>query len=204
MLETTIEPSTLGVHSLESYETLIGRDRIQRILKKADKVRDLHVVHVSSTFYGGGVTEILTPLTLIMNTIGIETGWRMIQGTPTFFNITKKLHNALQGNALNLTAEEKSLFEQITFENALRLHVEDCDAIIVHDPQPLALISQFPERVSPWIWQCHVDLSGPNPQTWDYLSKFVEQYQIAVFSLPEYRQQLATEQRFIAPAINPF
>ena len=204
MLERTIEPSTLGAHSLESYETLIGRDRIQRILKKADKIRDLHVVHVSSTFYGGGVTEILTPLTLIMNTMGIETGWRMIQGTPTFFNITKKLHNALQGNALNLTAEEKCLFEQITFENALRLHVEDCDAIIVHDPQPLALISQFPERVSPWIWQCHVDLSGPNPQTWDYLSKFVEQYQIAVFSLPEYRRQLATEQRFIAPAINPF
>jgi trehalose synthase len=159
---------------------------------------------VSSTFYGGGVTEILTPLTLIMNTIGIETGWRMIQGTPTFFNITKKLHNALQGNALNLTAEEKRLFEQITFENALRLHVEDCDAIIVHDPQPLALISQFSERVSPWIWQCHVDLSEPNPQTWEYIRKFVEQYQAVVFSLPEYRQDLATKQRFITPAINPF
>jgi trehalose synthase len=81
MLQRTNEPSS-GVHSLESYEPLIGRERIQRILKKADKIRDLHVVHVSSTFYGGGVTEILTPLTLIMNTLGIETGWRMIQGTP--------------------------------------------------------------------------------------------------------------------------
>jgi trehalose synthase len=116
MLQRTTEPSTLGVHSLESYEPLVGRERIERILRKADKIRDLHIVHVSSTFYGGGVTEILTPLTLIMNTIGIETGWRMIQGTPAFFNITKKLHNALQGNALHLTADETRLFEQITFE----------------------------------------------------------------------------------------
>jgi trehalose synthase len=204
MLGRTIEPSTLGVHSLESYEPLIGRERIERILRKADKIRDLHIVHVSSTFYGGGVTEILTPLTLIMNTIGIETGWRMIQGTPAFFNITKKLHNALQGSAIHLTSEEIRLFEQITFENAIRLHIEDRDVIIVHDPQPLALISQFPERVSPWIWQCHVDLSEPHPQTWDYIRKFVELYHAAVFSLPEYRQQLATQQRFIAPAINPF
>jgi trehalose synthase len=204
MLGRTIEPSSLGVHSLESYEPLIGRERIERILKKADKIRDLHVVHVSSTFYGGGVTEILTPLTLIMNTLGIETGWRMIQGTPAFFNITKKLHNALQGNALHLSADEIRLFEQITFENALRQHLEDRDVIIVHDPQPLALISQFPDRMSPWIWQCHVDLSEPHPQTWDYLRKFVEQYQIAVFSLPDYRQDLATKQHFIAPAINPF
>jgi trehalose synthase len=204
MLGRTIEPSTLGVHSLESYEPLIGRERIERILRKADKIRDLHIVHVSSTFYGGGVTEILTPLTLIMNTVGIETGWRMIQGTPAFFNITKKLHNALQGSAIHLSSEEIRLFEQITFENALRLHVEDRDVIIVHDPQPLALISQFPDRVSPWIWQCHVDLSEPHPQTWDYIRKFVEQYQTAVFSLPEYQQQLATEQCFIAPAINPF
>ena len=204
MLGRTIEPSTLGVHSLESYEPLIGRERIERILKKADTIRDLHVVHVSSTFYGGGVTEILTPLTLLMNTIGIETGWRMIQGTPAFFNITKKLHNALQGSAIHLTSEEIRLFEQITFENAIRLHVEDRDIIIVHDPQPLALISQFPERTSPWIWQCHVDLSEPHPQTWNYIRKFVEQYQTAVFSLPEYRQQLANEQCFIAQAINPF
>jgi trehalose synthase len=122
MLGRTTESSSLGVHSLESYEPLIGRERIERILKKADKIRDLHVVHVSSTFYGGGVTEILTPLTLIMNTLGIETGWRMIQGTPAFFNITKKLHNALQGNALHLSADEIRLFEQITFENALRQH----------------------------------------------------------------------------------
>jgi trehalose synthase len=201
---TTSEPSTLGLHSLENYEPLIGSERVNRILRKAEKIRDLHVIHVSSTFYGGGVTEILTPLTLIMNAHGIETGWRMIQGTPAFFDCTKKLHNTLQGEAIDLNHEEIDIYEQVTIENATRLHIEDCDAVIVHDPQPLALVSQFSERESSWFWQCHVDLSAPHAATWKFLRKFIDQYDAAIFSLPEYRQQLAIDQRFILPAINPF
>jgi len=200
----TIEPSTLGLHSLESYEPLIGPEQLERILCKVQQVRDLHVVHVSSTFYGGGVTELLTPLTLIMNAQGIETGWRMIQGTPAFFSCTKKLHNTLQGEEIDLTPEEIDLYEQVTLENAMRLHIEDCDAVIVHDPQPLPLIAHFPERDAPWLWQCHVDLSSPHASTWTYLRKFIDQYDTAIFSLPEYRRPLAIDQRFVMPAINPF
>jgi trehalose synthase len=177
---------------------------VERILRKTQRVRDLHVVHVSSTFYGGGVTEILTPLTLIMNAQGIETGWRMIQGTPAFFNCTKKFHNTLQGEAVDLTPEEIEIYEAVTLENATRLHIEDCDAVIVHDPQPLALVAHFPERDTPWLWQCHVDLSSPHAGIWAYLRKFIDQYHLAIFSLPEYRQPLAIDQRFIQPAINPF
>ena len=190
-MTTTIEPATLGLHSLESYEPLIGAELVDRILRKMRNVRDLHVIHVSSTFYGGGVTELLTPLTLIMNAHGMETGWRMIQGTPAFFNFTKKLHNTLQGEPVDLTPEEIDLYEQVTLENATRLHIEDCDAVVVHDPQPLALISHFPDRDTPWLWQCHVDLSSPHAGTWTYLRKFIDQYHAAIFSLPEYRQSLA-------------
>jgi trehalose synthase len=201
---TAIEPRTLGLHSLESYEPLIGPECVDRILRKVQNVRDLHVIHVSSTFYGGGVTEILTPFTLIMNAQGIETGWRMIQGTPPFFSFTKKLHNALQGEEIDLTQEEIAVYEQIMLENATRLHIEDCDAVVVHDPQPLGLIAHFPERDTPWLWQCHVDLSSPHAGTWTYLRKFIDQYHTAIFSLPEYRQALPNDQRFIMPAINPF
>ena len=116
----------------------------------------------------------LTPLTLMMNAIGIETGWRMIQGTPAFFNITKKLHNALQGQPIEFSAVEKDIYEQVVFENAVRLHIEDSDAVIIHDPQPLALIEHFPQREIPWFWQCHVDLSDPHPPTWSYLRRFAE------------------------------
>jgi trehalose synthase len=196
--------ATLGLHSVEQYEALIGATAVERILQKANCLRGVNVVHVSSTFYGGGVTEMLTPLTLMMNASGIQTGWRMIQGTPGFFACTKKLHNGLQGEELPLIEQDKAIYEQVTFENALRLDIEDADAVIVHDPQPLPLIGVLPEREAPWIWQCHIDLSAPNRAVWDYLRGFVEQYDAAVLHLPEYAQDLGIEQRFILPAIDPF
>jgi trehalose synthase len=199
-----IASPTLGLHAIENYEPLIGRERLHRILHKSEAIRDLHIVHLSSTFYGGGVTEILTPLTLTMNAMGLEVGWRMIQGTPAFFNVTKKLHNTLQGQTTALTDEDISVYEQVTFENAVRLHIEDCDAVVVHDPQPLGLITQFSQNDVPWIWECHVELSDPNPRTWQYLRPHIERYAAAVFSLPEYRQDLSIPQQFIAPAIDPF
>src|SRR4051812_7765513 len=197
-----VERSRLGLHTLEQYEPLIGAAVTERIAKKADRVRTQHVVHVSSTFNGGGVSEILTPLTLMMNAMGIETGWRLIQGTPGFFSCTKKIHNALQGEKVSFSDAEKSVYEEVVAENALRLHLDECDAVIVHDPQPLPLIRHFADRDMPWLWQCHIDLSSPDRAAWDYVRGFAEDYDLAIFSLPEYGQGL--EQRFVMPAINPF
>ena len=101
---SAIDKSTLGLHPLEQYEPLIGAgsDRAHPA-RRPTASRGAHVAHVSSTFYGGGVTEILTPLTLMMNALGIETDWHLIQGTPAFFGCTKKLHNALQGDEIELS-----------------------------------------------------------------------------------------------------
>jgi trehalose synthase len=203
-LSSVVQQSTLGLHTLEQYEPLIGAAAVERINRKADRVRTMRVAHVSSTFYGGGVTELLTPLTLLMNSLGMETDWHLVQGTPSFFAITKKLHNGLQGEQVDLSETERAVYEQVTFENATRLHLDDCDAVIVHDPQPLPLIAHFPDREVPWLWQCHVDLSSPFAPAWDYLSGFVEQYNGAVFSLPEYAQDVAVDQHFVSPAIDPF
>jgi trehalose synthase len=199
-----LDKATLGLHPLEQYEPLIGQAAASRIFEKADKVRDAHVIHVNSTFYGGGVAEILTPLTLMMNALGIDTGWRQIQGTPAFFSCTKKLHNTLQGERVELTAAEKAVYEQVVFENATRLHLAGCDAVVIHDPQPLPLVEHFADRKMPWLWQCHIDLSTPNPAAWNYLRGFVDAYDAAIFSLPEYAQDLDIVQLFFTPAINPF
>ena len=196
------DASAFRLAGVEDYEPLIGGETVQRILRKASRLRDLHVVHVNSTYYGGGVAEILASLTLLMNGAGIKTGWRAIQGRPDFFTVTKKMHNALQGGDINLTDLKLSIYEEVAFENAMRLHL-DHDLIIVHDPQPLPLIRHFRKK-APWVWRCHVDLSRPNPTLWSYLSRFIEQYDAVVLSLPEYAQTLDTPQRFIMPAINPF
>jgi trehalose synthase len=193
---------SLGLHSIDEYRPLVGAETVDRILAKAAKLRHLRIVHVSSTQYGGGVAEILSPLTLLMNAMGLETGWRVTEGRPEFFAFTKELHNGLQGGAVDITKSKRRAYEQIMFENSLRMHLEH-DVVIVHDPQPLALIQHY-EKTGPWIWCCHVDLSTPDRNVWQFLRPYVERYDAAVFSLPEYAQDLRVSQRFIMPAVNPF
>jgi trehalose synthase len=125
--------------TIEDYEPLVGAEAVERILTKASKLRDAHIVHVNSTYYGGGVAELLSSMTLMMNAAGIRTGWRVIEGRPDYFSITKKMHNALQGADIDLTQMKREIYEQVVFENAARMHF-DHDFVVVHDPQPLPLI----------------------------------------------------------------
>jgi trehalose synthase len=160
------------------------------------------VVHVNSTYYGGGVAALLSSLTLLMNSVGVKTGWRVIQGSPDFFGITKKMHNALQGGDINLSDRKLQLYEEIVYENVVRNHLHH-DMVIVHDPQPLPMVKHYQKR-GPWVWRCHIDLSKPNPQLWQYLSPHVERYDAVILSISEYRQELRTPQLFFMPAIDPF
>ncbi len=201
MEKRSIEPASFTLPSVEAYEPLVGSEATDRILEKARKLSDLHVINVNSTYYGGGVAEILSSLTLLLNQAGIRTGWRVLQGRPDFFSITKKMHNALQGGQINLSELKRDIYEEVVYENAARMHL-DHDLVIVHDPQPLPLIQHFRKK-APWVWRCHVDLSQPDPELWSYLSSFVERYDAVVLSLPEYAQKLTAPQRFIMPAINP-
>lgn len=188
--------------TIDDYAPLIGDETTERILHKAHRLRDLRVLHLSSTFYGGGVAEMLSSETLLARSLGIKADWRLIQGSPDFFSVTKKLHNALQGADINLTELKKEVYEEAIVQNAIRMDV-DYDFVVVHDPQPLPLINHY-RRTCPWVWRCHLDLSRPNPEVWDYVRGFVDQYDAMVVSLPEYAQNVAPPQVSIMPAINPF
>ncbi|HQI00228.1 MAG TPA: glycosyltransferase [Deltaproteobacteria bacterium] len=193
----------LKLNTVEDYEQYIGAEAVDRIMDKARKLKDLHVAHINSTYYGGGVAELLSPLTLLMNSAGIRTGWRVIEGAPDFFSITKKMHNALQGGSINLTERKYRIYEQIIFENAVRNHLDNHNFVIIHDPQPLPMVEHYKKR-GPWVWRCHVDLTEPNRALWNYLLLFIEQYDTAIFTLKEYRQNLSIPQLFFKPAIDPF
>ncbi len=188
---------------VEDYEAFIGGETIERILAKARNLQDLHVVNVNSTFYGGGVATLLSSLTLLLNSIGIKTGWRVIQGAPDFFSITKKMHNALQGGDLNLSDIKKQIYENVIYENVVRNHLENHDIVLIHDPQPLPMIKHYRKR-GPWIWRCHIDLTQPHPELWEYLRSFIENYDAVIVSLKEYQQKLTTPQFYFPPAIDPF
>jgi len=187
---------------VEDYKQFVGAKTVARIREKAKLLRDRHIVNVNSTYYGGGVSQLLSSLTLLMNSLGIKTGWRVIHGPPDFFSVTKKIHNALQGGKINLTGRKMRLYEEVTYENAVRNHL-DHDVVIVHDPQPLPLINHYRKR-GPWIWRCHIDLSNPHQGVWNYLVPFIEKYDAVILSSKDYAQKLTPPQLFFMPAIDPF
>ncbi len=198
----TPAPSLDAPSLLERHQQLIGIRATARLLKKARRLAGLKVLHVNSTRQGGGVAEILSSLTPLMNEVGIETDWLVINGSPEFFAFTKDIHNALHGEPIELAAPAMRLHRDVACTHAPQGQLDDYDVVIVHDPQPLPLAEL--RRQQAWIWCCHIDLSAPFAPAWDYLAPMVELYDAAVFSLPEYAQPLDVPQRFIMPAIDPF
>ena len=196
-------PDRHRIVQIGDYEQFVGPETIGRILEKARKLQHLHVANVNSTYYGGGVAELLTSLTLLMNSAGIKTGWRVIQGAPDFFSITKKMHNALQGGDINLSDRKMDIYEEVIYENVIRNHLDDHNMVIIHDPQPLPMVDGY-RKNGPWIWRCHVDLSNPNRELWDYLVPYIEKYDAVILSIKDYKKKLKTPQVFFMPAIDPF
>jgi len=187
---------------LNDYREIVGDKIISEIYKKARGLYGKSIIHLNSTYMGGGVAEILNSLIPLFNDIGIDAGWRVIHGNPDLFNITKKFHNALQGDKINLSEMKKKLYIQASEEFSIYTHL-DHDCIIIHDPQPLPLINYYKKR-QPWIWRCHVDISYPNGQLWDFLKEFILKYDAAIFSSEEYiKDDIFLEQKIIHPVIDP-
>ncbi len=188
--------------SLDDYRRVVGDQVIGEIHAKARPLQGKRLTHINSTAQGGGVAEILASLVPLMNDVGIETDWRVLHGSPDFFTITKKFHNALQSGALNLSEMKKRIYTQTNEDFSTYCHM-NADCVIVHDPQPLPLIKFYKKNV-PWIWRCHIDLSHPNGDLLDFLTTFIMRYDKVIVSSEEYRMRgLPVEQKIIAPAIDP-
>ena len=189
--------------SLKNYSSIVGEKLVDEIYEEAAPLEDKHVEHINSTFYGGGVAEILSSLTLLMNDVGIKTGWRLLKGHQDFFNVTKKFHNSLQGEDIILSEDKKKIYIECNEINSIIMHIHPLDAIIIHDPQPLPLIN-FYKKTQPWIWRCHIDLSNPNKELWSYLKQFIEKYDAVVVSMEQYKQKdLQKPHHIIQPSIDP-
>jgi len=190
------------MNSLIDYRPIVGDEVIADIYKKARRLYGKSVIHINSTYMGGGVAEILNSLAPLMNEVGLAAGWRIIRGSQDLFDITKKFHNALHGDNINLSEIKKHLYIKANEEFAVYTHL-DQDCVIIHDPQPLPLI-QFYKKRQPWIWRCHIDLSNPNKQLWEFLKGFILRYDEIIISKEEYKKpDLPINQRIIAPVIDP-
>jgi trehalose synthase len=158
---------------------------VEEIRELAELSKGLRVLHLNATAFGGGVAEILYTLIPLMKDVGIEAEWQVIMGREEFFNSTKIMHNALQGNPQDLNAGEWAVWEQFNHINAEALS-EGWDVVIVHDPQPAAMRDMVPDKASHWVWRCHIDLSTPNEHTIARLSPHLENYDAALFHMQQY------------------
>jgi len=190
------------MRTIEDYRVIVGDAVISDIYRKARKFYGKRILEINSTYSGGGVAEMLSSFIHLMNDIGIETDWDILHGSPDFFEITKLFHNALQGKPADLNTHKKYLYLQTNEEFYMYTHINH-DLVIVHDPQPLPLIKFYKKR-QPWLWRCHIDISNPNKDLWEFLKPFILRYDMAILSNETYKKNdLPVEQKIIYPAIDP-
>ncbi len=180
-----LQPIPVGHKSLADYTHVAGRVLIAEIRELAEQLQGLKVLHLSATAFGGGVAEILYTLVPLMNDVGLEAEWQVMLGREEFYNVTKRLHNALQGNPDSLDVEEWKVFERFNEMNARELS-DGWDVIIIHDPQPLAIRGHAPSAGRMWVWRCHIDLSSPNADAIEHIVPHVQGYHESVFHLQDY------------------
>ena len=180
----------VGHKSIADYATIATRGLMDDIRRLAEPLAGRRVLHLSATAFGGGVAEINYTLIPLMNSAGLETEWRIIHGAEEFFNVTKTIHNGLQGNPQALTSEQQAIFSRYQEQNARELDEADYDFVVVHDPQPVGMIDHFPARSAKWVWRGHIDFSTPNQDVLDVLLPSIRRYDAAIFHMHQYVPQV--------------
>jgi trehalose synthase len=198
-----LQPVATGHKTLADYTHICGRELIEEIKSLAEPLKGRRVVHVSATAFGGGVSEILYTLVPLMRDVGLDCEWQVIYGREEFFNATKLMHNALQGNPQDLDEEQWRTWEQYNEMNARELS-GGWDVCLVHDPQPAGLYKLVPEKARGWVWRCHIDLSTPNPATIERLLPFIADYPQTLFHMQDYVPEgMRGAVNVVPPAIDP-
>jgi len=187
---------------LQDYEPIVGRSCLEELRVLAGELSGKIIQIINSTFVGGGVAEILEHMVPLLNQLGVDARWDVINGSEEFFEVTKKFHNAIHGKKEKISPEDFALFSEVSERNLEEMRFYG-DIFFVHDPQPVALIAKKKEIGKRWVWRCHIDVSNPDKKVWKFLRDFVVDYDAAVFSAPNFAQKLPIRQFLITPSIDP-
>lgn len=187
---------------LDDYVPVLGESEVAELRSVGERLHGRTVQMVNSTSVGGGVAEILTRAVPLMEELGLKIRWDVITGGDDFFAITKAFHNALHGGPYEMPEESFATFLAYMQKNRDRMTFES-EFIVIHDPQPAALIEARPGRKGHWVWRCHIDLSQPNEKVWNFVAPFVNRYDAAIFSSPAFSRRLPIPQYLFCPSIDP-
>ncbi len=190
---------------IHDYAGLIGPEKVQKIEELAAPLRGARVLHINATANGGGVAELLSTLVPLQRGLGLEAEWHVLAGSEAFFDLTKKLHNGLQGMDIELAPGHRGLYLS-TLETNAGVFARDWDFVIVHDPQPAGLVGLLDgRRTGHWIWRCHIDTSTPGESALGFVAPFISAFELAIFTLPDYVTEQLSPGRteFVYPSIDP-
>ena len=196
------ETLTLARIPLDDYAGLLSAGEIEELRALAKPLRGRSIEMINSTAIGGGVAEILNRLVPLAEQLDLHFKWNVMTGGQDFFDVTKSFHNALHGAPYHASPRDFEIFLAYTERNRATLPL-DSEFVVIHDPQPAALIDARKPGSNHWVWRCHIDLAHPNRAVWDFLEKFVSRYDGAMFSSPEFSRQLPIPQYLFYPAIDP-
>lgn len=185
---------------ISQYSGISPKGDLILLERLGEKLKGKSFLHINSTRAGGGVAEILQRMVPILVELGIDARWEVIEGDERFFDVTKKIHNAVQGNPEKITEDMWRHHYEINKKNAERINL-DADAVLIHDPQPSPLI-EFRKR-GRWIWRCHIDVSHPVKEVCDYLLRYCRRYDAAVFSVAKFARAMGVDEFIIPPSIDP-
>ena len=190
---------------LDAFKGIADSEVIERLHEAGARLSGLRVVHVNSTREGGGVAEILHRMIPLMEELGLDTRWEVIEGEGAFFDATKAFHNGIQGAPADLGPDLLGAYEATNEANAPRLRpiLEAADLVVIHDPQPAPLLALCPHRKGRWIWRCHIDAGTPHPPVWAALESHVAGYDASIFHMEEFRRPLPHRQVLMPPSIDP-
>jgi len=197
-----VRPKRIG-----DYSEAAGPEAVDRVCRAAEPLRGARLLEISSTAFGGGVAELLHTHVPLLNDLGLQATWVVIEGSDDFFAVTKAVHNALQGAEHRLTEQMQAVYSERIRANAAELP-RDFDFVLVHDPQPaglLAAVEAEDARTGRWIWRCHIDLSAPFRPTWEYFQPLVDRYDATIFTADEFVQPDVARpiRELIPPSIDP-
>ena len=200
-----LEVKNLGAQSLQPYVGLVDDWMLGELESLGSSLKGARVAHINATSTGGGVAEIMHSILPLYQGLGVDASWLVLQGGDEFFDVTKRLHNCLQGAKNGLTNEDWKIHSDWNKHNA-DLMTSEYDVIIVHDPQPAALREFAQDKAGKWVWRCHIDTSEPNEDSWRVLSDLIHEFDAAIFSLSDFvgprLEHLPIS--IIPPAIDPF
>lgn len=188
--------------TLDDYRPIVGDEVTGQLERLAERLGRRRLVHVNSTRTGGGVEEMLQRNVPLLNQLGVDTRWEVIQGDQKFFEVTKGIHNALQGLKAKFPPGGIDHYLEVNRDNARRFTWE-ADFAVIHDPQPAFLIEHARRRARHWVWRGHIDISRPDRWVWTLLKKAVVNYDASIFSMPSFSQNLPHPQYLIYPCIDP-